>query len=86
MTVIAATIDRIGDHWYDADSVTISREGDTVTSIDQTEARLNTHEQICTLRYESICARLKRLEGIGLTVAGTIIMLLVGILIKASEL
>ncbi len=79
-------MDRIGDHWYEADSVTISREGVIVTSIDQTEARLNTHEQICTLRYESICARLKRLEGIGLTVAGTIIMLLVGILVKAAEL
>ncbi len=86
MTVFPATMDRIGDHWYEADSVTISREGVIVTSIDQTEARLNTHEQICTLRYESICARLKRLEGIGLTVAGTIIMLLVGILVKAAEL
>lgn len=86
MTVITATIDRIGDRWYEADSVTISRGGSIVTTIDQTEARLNTHEQICTLRYESICARLKRLEGIGLTVAGTIIMLLVGILVKAAEL
>lgn len=74
-------MDRIGDHWYEADSVTISREGVIVTSIDQTEARLNTHEQICTLRYESICARLKRLEGLGMTVAGTIIMLLIGILL-----
>lgn len=86
MTVFPATMDRIGDCWYEPDSVTLSREGAIVTSIDQTEARLNTHEQICTLRYESICARLKRLEGIGLTVAGTIIMLLVGILVKAAEL
>lgn len=54
--------------------------------IDQTEARLKTHEEVCALRYESICARLKRLEGIGLTVAGAIIMLLVGILVKASQL
>lgn len=52
-----------------------------MTTIDQTEARLNTHEEICTLRYESICARLKRLEGLGMTVAGTIIMLLIGILL-----
>ena len=74
-------MDRIGDHWYEADSVTISREGNIVTTIDQTEARLNTHEEICTLRYESICARLKRLEGLGMTVAGTIIMLLIGILL-----
>ena len=53
----------------------------TMTMIDQTEARLNTHEEVCALRYESICARLKRLEGLGMTVAGTIILLLVGILL-----
>lgn len=52
-----------------------------MTTIDQTEARLNTHEEVCALRYASICARLKRLEGLGLTVAGTIIMLLIGILL-----
>lgn len=51
-----------------------------MTSIDQTEARLNTHEEVCALRYESICARLKRLEGMGMKVAGTIILLLIGIL------
>lgn len=52
-----------------------------MTTIDQTEARLNTHEEICTLRYESICARLKRLENMGVSVAGTIILLLIGILL-----
>jgi hypothetical protein len=52
-----------------------------MTTIDQTEARLNTHEEVCALRYESICARLKRVEGIGMTAAGTIILLLVGILL-----
>lgn len=55
-----------------------------MTTIDQTEARLNTHEQVCQLRYDSICARLKRLETIGITVAGTIIMLLLGILLKMN--
>ena len=53
-----------------------------MTTIDQTEARLNTHEEVCALRYEGICARLKRLEGVGLTAAGAIIMLLIGILLK----
>jgi len=53
-----------------------------MNTIDQTEARLNTHEEICALRYEGICARLKRLENMGMTVAGTIIMLLIGILIS----
>jgi len=55
-----------------------------MTTIDQTEARLNTHEEICALRYEGICARLKRLEGVGITVAGAIITLLVGILVKLN--
>lgn len=50
--------------------------------VSRTEARLATHEEVCALRYDSICARLKRLESIGLTVAGTIIMMLLGILIK----
>jgi hypothetical protein len=53
-----------------------------MNTIDQTEARLNTHEEVCALRYESICARLKRLEGMGITVAGTIILLLIGILLS----
>jgi len=53
-----------------------------MNTIDQTEARLNTHEEICALRYDGICARLKRLENMGMTVAGTIIMLLIGILIS----
>lgn len=53
-----------------------------MTTVDSTDARLTTHEAVCALRYESICARLKRLEGIGLTMAGAIIMLLVSILIK----
>jgi hypothetical protein len=55
-----------------------------VTTIDQTEARLNTHEEVCALRYEGICARLKRLENIGVGAAGTIIMLLVTIVMKIS--
>jgi hypothetical protein len=52
-----------------------------MTTIDQTEARLNTHEEVCALRYDSICARLKRLENMGVTIAGTIILLLIGILL-----
>lgn len=55
-----------------------------MTTIDQTEARLNTHEEVCALRYDGICARLKRLENIGVGVAGTIIMLLLTIVLKIS--
>ena len=53
-----------------------------MTTIDQTQAQLNTHEQVCAFRYESICARMKRLESIGMTATGTIIMLLIGILVS----
>lgn len=56
-----------------------------MTTVDKTEARLNTHEEVCALRYESICARLKRLEGVGLTVAGAIIMLLLGIVVQMGK-
>ena len=55
-----------------------------MTTIDKTEARLATHEEVCTLRYEGLCSRLKRIEGIGLTVAGTIIMLLLGIILNMN--
>jgi hypothetical protein len=55
-----------------------------MAEIDQTEARLNTHEEVCALRYDGICARLKRLENIGVGAAGTIIMLLVTIVLKIS--
>lgn len=55
-----------------------------MTTIDKTEARLATHEEVCAVRYEGLCARLKRIEGIGLTVAGTIIMMLLGIIFKMN--
>lgn len=56
----------------------------TVTTVDKTEARLATHEEICTLRYESICARLKRLESLGLGAVSVIIMFLANIAIKMN--
>lgn len=52
-----------------------------MTTIDQTEARLNTHEEVCAMRYESICARMKRMENMLIRIAGTVIILLVGILL-----
>jgi hypothetical protein len=56
-----------------------------MATIDETQAQLNTHEQVCSFRYESICARLKRLETIGMSVAGTIIILLIGILVNVLQ-
>ena len=55
-----------------------------MATIDETQAQLNTHEQVCAFRYESICARMKRLESIGITACGTIIVLLIGILLKGG--
>ncbi len=47
-------------------------------------ARVDTHEAVCVVRYEGICARLKRIESVGLGVAGAIIMLLLNIVLKMS--
>lgn len=55
-----------------------------MAEIDETKARLQTHEEVCALRYEGLCARLKRLEGVGITVAGAIIMLLISIIMKMN--
>jgi len=55
-----------------------------MAEIDETKARLQTHEEVCALRYEGLCARLKRLENVGVTVAGAIILLLVNIAIKIN--
>lgn len=55
-----------------------------MAEIDETKARLQTHEEVCALRYEGLCARLKRLEGVGVTVAGAIIMMLLTIIMKMN--
>jgi hypothetical protein len=51
-------------------------------TIDKTEARLLSHEEICSLRYEAINARLKRLEHILMGTAAFIIATLLTIVIK----
>ncbi len=51
-----------------------------MATINETEARLNSHEAVCALRYEQINARLKRLEGILLKTAGVMIFSMAGIL------
>jgi hypothetical protein len=47
--------------------------------MDEIEARLNSHEAVCAFRYESINARLKRLEKILIGSAGFIIASLVAV-------
>ena len=46
------------------------------------DVRLTSHEAVCEIRYESISARLKRIEQIGITVAGFIIALLLHLVLK----
>lgn len=50
--------------------------------IDKNEAALSAHEQICEVRYEAICVRLKRLEQILIGSAGFIIVTLLAIVTK----
>jgi hypothetical protein len=51
-------------------------------SINEVEARLMTHEEVCAVRYEGINARLKRLEQILIGSAGAIILMLISLVIK----
>lgn len=53
-----------------------------MAQINETEARLNSHEAVCQLRYETINARLKRIESILMLSAGFIIVTLIGIAVK----
>ena len=51
-----------------------------MATIDSTDARLSTHEEICAFRYESINARLKRIEGIMLKTAGLMLLSMTGVI------
>lgn len=53
----------------------------TIINLDK---RVTSHEAVCKLRYESINARLKRIEMIGITAAGASIMLLLHLVTKAA--
>jgi hypothetical protein len=54
-----------------------------MTTIDATEARLETHEQVCCMRYEQINARLKRIESIMLKTAGVMLLSMAGTIFSA---
>lgn len=51
-----------------------------MATINETEARLNSHEAVCALRYEQINARLKRLEGILLKACGIMLIAMSGVI------
>jgi hypothetical protein len=54
-----------------------------MSTINATEARLTTHEEVCALRYEQINARLKRIEGIMMKTAGVMILSMAGTIFSA---
>jgi hypothetical protein len=54
-----------------------------MTTIDATEARLSTHEEVCALRYEQINARLKRIEAIMMKTAGIMLVSMAGTIFAA---
>ena len=54
-----------------------------MSTIDATEARLTTHEEVCSIRYEQINARLKRIEGIMIKTAGIMIVSMAGTIFAA---
>ena len=53
-----------------------------MATINELEARVNTHEEVCSIRYEGIHARLKRLETILIDSAGAIMLLLISLLTR----
>ena len=53
-----------------------------MATINETDARLNSHEAVCAIRYEAINARLKRLERILMGTAAFIIASLLAIVLK----
>jgi hypothetical protein len=54
-----------------------------MATVAELDVRVSSHEAVCEVRYESINARLKRIEQIGISVAGFIIALLLHIIMKA---
>ena len=51
-----------------------------MATINETEARLNSHEAVCALRYDQINARLKRLEGILIKACGAMLVGMAGVI------
>ena len=55
-----------------------------MATTNELDVRLTSHEAVCELRYDTINARLKRIEHIGITVAGFIIALLLHLVLKVA--
>jgi hypothetical protein len=52
-----------------------------MTTIDATDARLSSHEEVCAMRYEQINARLKRLEQIIINACGVLLIGMGGVIL-----
>jgi hypothetical protein len=51
-----------------------------MATITTTEARLDTHEEVCAFRYDQINARLKRIEGIMIKASGIMLVSMAGVI------
>jgi len=51
-----------------------------MTTVQELEVTVTSHIDVCTVRYEAIHARLKRLERLVISVGGAVILVLVGAL------
>ena len=51
-----------------------------MATVDATDARLATHEEVCAMRYEQINARLKRLESIIIKAFGILTVGMAGVI------
>jgi len=51
-----------------------------MTTVQELEVTVTSHIDVCTVRYEAIHARLKRLEKLVVSVGGAIIVILLGAL------
>jgi len=53
-----------------------------MATTNELDIRLTSHEAVCELRYDTINARLKRIEQIGVSIAGAIILMLLHLTVK----
>ena len=53
-----------------------------MTKVKDVEAKLNTHEAVCAERWKETIVRIKRLELVMITAAGSLIVMMAGMLWK----
>jgi predicted nucleic acid-binding Zn ribbon protein len=51
-------------------------------SVTEVKAQIDTHEAVCSERWKETILRIKRIETIMIGTAGTIIILLVGLIVR----